>query len=256
MKGIRYMPFTLAHPMFAAPLKVMKPKYISLTGIILGSMAPDFEYFIALEPYQTIGHSLEGLFYQAIPLSIVLAFVFHYLIKVPLAHNLPSIFQLDAKAYGIIQEWKLDKLRSWVVFIISVIVGFYSHILVDAFTHQSGKMVSKYIFLQGHMVGIPIYKLLQYTLSIVGLFVEGIIILRMLNKSPVSNKYISIATVAKIKYWTLVFLIMLTTILLKLIFTSSHNLIGIVIVSSISGFFIGLVVSSIVYIKQQADIGT
>ncbi|WP_438347394.1 DUF4184 family protein [Paenibacillus sp. FA6] len=249
------MPFTFAHPMYAAPLKVLKPQYISLTGIILGSMAPDFEYFIALEPFQSIGHSLEGLFIQGIPISIMLAFVFHYLIKIPLADNLSSLFQLDAKANGIIQEWKLDKLRSWIIFIISVIAGFYSHVLLDAFTHKSGLMVTRYTFLQGHMVGIPIYKILQHTLSIVGLLLQGIILLRILNKGQGSNNYVSVKTRVKIKYWAVVFLVTLSTIALKLIFTSSTNLVGILVVSSISGFFIGIVISSTLYKIKQADTG-
>ncbi|OAB48362.1 hypothetical protein PBAT_01615 [Paenibacillus antarcticus] len=100
------MPFTFAHPLYAAPLKLLKPKYMSLTGIILGSMAPDFEYFIALEPYQSIGHTTKGFFIQAIPLSILLAFVFHLLIKVPLTRNLPSLFDMD-NIYGLCRDWIL-----------------------------------------------------------------------------------------------------------------------------------------------------
>jgi hypothetical protein len=50
------LPFTFAHPSSSFPIKCIKPRYFSLVGLILGSMSPDFEYFIALEPYQIIGH--------------------------------------------------------------------------------------------------------------------------------------------------------------------------------------------------------
>ncbi|SEP14833.1 DUF4184 family protein [Paenibacillus sp. OV219] len=56
------MPFTFAHPAYALPLKFINPRYLSATGLVLGSMAPDFEYFLTLEPHQTIGHSFSGLF--------------------------------------------------------------------------------------------------------------------------------------------------------------------------------------------------
>nr|WP_281197248.1 HAD-IA family hydrolase [Paenibacillus glacialis] len=137
-KGWIDIPFTFAHPLYAAPLKLLKPKYVSLTGIILGSMAPDFEYFMALEPYQIMGHTTKGLFIQAIPLSLLLAYIFHRLIKVPLTHNLPPLFNMDKKSNGIIQDWNLSTVRSWIIFIVSVMIGFYSHVLLDGFTHKSG----------------------------------------------------------------------------------------------------------------------
>jgi hypothetical protein len=246
-KGLKEMPFTFAHPLYAAPLKLLKPQYISLTGIILGSMAPDFEYFIALEPFRRIGHSNEGLFLLAIPLSLLLAFIFHNLIKIPLTDNLPALFNLDEKAHGIIQEWKLDNIRSWIVFIVSVMIGFYSHVLLDAFTHKSGLFVTRSTFLQVYIMGIPIYKFLQHTLSIVGITLEGVIVLRMLNKYPAISDYVRVKRRVKTRYWAVVFLGTITTIALKFIFSSSANIIGILVVSSISGFFIGLVISSTLY---------
>lgn len=52
------MPFTFAHPAAVLPLGVKKTKYIDFTALVIGSMAPDFEYFIHFKPYQEYGHTI------------------------------------------------------------------------------------------------------------------------------------------------------------------------------------------------------
>jgi hypothetical protein len=42
------MPFTFAHPAIVLPLKHLPKRWYSLTGLIIGSMTPDFEYFIRM----------------------------------------------------------------------------------------------------------------------------------------------------------------------------------------------------------------
>ncbi|XEC97250.1 DUF4184 family protein [Paenibacillus tarimensis] len=241
------MPFTFAHPLYAAPLKLVKPKYFSLTGIVLGSMAPDFEYFIRFEPYQSIGHTNQGLFFHAIPLSILFAYLFHLLIKAPLSIHLPSLFNIDGRAQMLMREWKLDSIRSWAVFIVSVTIGFYLHILLDGFTHQSGYFATRLVFLQHDIIGIPLYKLLQLGLSLIGLLVEAIIIIFILWNTPITGKYILVRTRDKFLFWAQVLGTSLVCTLLKVTLSSSVNYIGILVVAPITGFFLGLIFASILY---------
>lgn len=158
------MPFTFAHPLYAFPLRSLKPAYFSLTGLILGSMAPDFEYFIALEPYQRIGHTHAGLLLEAVPLSVLFALLFHRIIRLPLAVHLPSIFGLDSRAYELLRPWTMNSILHWVVFVISVTIGFYSHLFVDHFTHQSGFFVERFPLLRHSFAGIPLFKIAQHSL--------------------------------------------------------------------------------------------
>lgn len=247
------MPFTFAHPLYSFPIKWLKPRYFSLTGLILGSMSPDFEYFIALEPYQTIGHTHRGLFLQAIPLCIIILFVLH-VIRKPLLTHLPSVFQLDRKAYHLIGYFDFRSWRSWIVFLLSVVIGFYSHLFVDSFTHASGYFVTQYLVLKNIYFSLPLYKLLQYTLSLVGLVVQGLLIIWLLYKSPYSTKtFKRIDSKSKLKYWLFVLILAITVIMAKLIFTSSSNVLGIVIVSSISGFLIGVVIASLFFRNSRSD---
>ncbi|MGO4180514.1 DUF4184 family protein [Paenibacillus sp. TAF43_2] len=241
------MPFTFAHPLYIAPLKAAKPAYFSLTGLVLGSMSPDFEYFIALEPYQTIGHSFGGLIYQAIPLSIMLAYLFHYVVKAPLAKNLPALGSLDRKAYRLAHGWKLNTVQSWLVFLASVVIGFYSHLFIDACTHYSGMFVTKFPVLRESIAGIPLYKWFQRSLSIVGLIIEAMLLYRFINKAKLESAYTGAATKLKMVYWAIVLSCTLLTLALKLIFTSSSNYIGIAVVAPISGFMLGILLASIVH---------
>lgn len=238
------MPYTLAHPLYAAPLKLLQRKYLSLTGLILGSMGPDFEFFIALEPYQTIGHSTLGLFLYAIPLSLLLAVLFHYLIKDPLTRHLPTVWNLDRKAQGLVRPWKMSGIRGWTVFLISVIIGFYAHVLLDGFTHETGIFVSLYPLLAQNMMGTPVYKLLQYGLSIIGLLVEGLILVLLLSNAQCGSGFVRVKRSAKAQYWAVACCTALTVAGIKLFSASSTNYIGIIAVAPISGLFLGLVAAS------------
>lgn len=242
------MPFTFAHPLYAAPLKLAKPGLFSLTGLVLGSMSPDFEYFIALEPHQTFGHSGMGLLLQAIPLSLLLAFLFHGLIKKPLAEHLPRLFGLQHKAIWLTEHysWRMSRWRDWAVFILSVAIGFASHVLLDAFTHVSGYFVMQWPLLTETLFGYPVYKLLQHGLSLAGLMFFGVMAIVWLRRSNgASQKEGGPSALAKALYWAIVALTVVVTVICKLLFASSGNYLGMLVVSPLSGFFLGLVVASI-----------
>lgn len=40
------MPFTFSHPAIILPLSYLPKKWFSLTGLIIGSLIPDFEYLL------------------------------------------------------------------------------------------------------------------------------------------------------------------------------------------------------------------
>ena len=65
------MPFTFSHPAIVLPLLKLSPKYISASAVIIGSMAPDFEYFIRMRLQQVHGHNLAGAFFFDLPVAII-----------------------------------------------------------------------------------------------------------------------------------------------------------------------------------------
>lgn len=218
-------------------------------------MSPDFEYFLALEPYQTIGHTLKGLIVQAIPLSVILLILVHLIIK-PFFSHLPSLAQLDVKAFQRIRLIDLRNYKSWIVFLLSVIVGFYSHLFVDAFTHESGYFVQRYSTLQNQYGSLPIYKLLQYLSSLIGMMIELMLLAWMIYRTPVASRLVQLKKVhwmSKIRFWSIVFIIAIAVVAAKLAWTTSTNMIGILVVAPISGVLAGIAVASLIC-RQEISI--
>ena len=91
------MPFTFSHPLYAAPLRRLIPN-LSLTGLVLGSMSPDMEYFIAMEPFRSIGHTWIGFVLLGIPLSLAAARGYHDVLKPVIPRLLPSLGAIDGYA--------------------------------------------------------------------------------------------------------------------------------------------------------------
>jgi len=242
------MPFTVSHAFYALPIRYIKPKYFSATGLILGSMSPDLEYFLYLEPYRSIGHTWQGLWLQALPLCIIFAALFHYIVKKPLSEHLSSLWQLDARCYTMLQQEQLRSWRSWVIFVSSVIIGFITHVLLDEFTHAHSAFSELLPWLWGStLLGLPIYKVLQYSASLVGLF--GIVVMLLFNLMRVKREQLVVLKISskqKLRFWTLVIIVAMVTTFLKLVLSTSGNTIGILVVAPISGFVLGTVIASLI----------
>lgn len=87
------MPFTFSHPAIVLPLTYLPKKWYSLTGLVIGSIAPDFEYFIRIKVQSNYSHTWFGLFYFNLPLGIILAFIFHNIVRNTLIQNTPIFLQ-------------------------------------------------------------------------------------------------------------------------------------------------------------------
>ncbi|GBF74487.1 hypothetical protein PA598K_02835 [Paenibacillus sp. 598K] len=243
------MPFTFAHPLYALPARLVVRR-LSLSGLVLGSMAPDFEYFLALEPYATIGHTWRGFWLQALPLGVVLALTFHYLVKRQLARHLPSLGALDRRAAALAAaSTNYNRLRDRILaglnFLLALLIGFISHIVVDGFTHRGGYAVVRAAWLQRELGGYPVYKLLQHGLSLLGLAVLTVLILRALAAVRLTTSSPSLPVSRKLVYWAILGVVALATLSLKLLLTDSDNLLGITVVSTLSGGMLGIVTASV-----------
>ncbi len=83
------MPFTPAHAVVSLPF-VKRMRAISVFGLIIGSMAPDFEYFLRLKPASMGGHTIMGMFFLNLPICIVLAILYMNVLEDGLIQLLPS----------------------------------------------------------------------------------------------------------------------------------------------------------------------
>ena len=207
------MPFTPAHPAIVLPL--LKSRYFSATGLIVGSVSPDFEYFFKASVSGVHGHTLLGLFYFDLPVSIFLALTFHLLIKESLIGNLPALLQSRLQSLRVL-DFK-NYLRTHVlIFLASALVGAFLHIFWDSFTHNDRYFVNAISTLRTTHIpydgaNYPLWYALQHLSTAVGL----IIILIYLFKMDVKTDYT--AHKPKFGYWLAT--IFLTVIFIYLRFT-------------------------------------
>lgn len=173
------MPFTFAHPAIVLPLR--RVRWFSFTALVFGSMAPDFEYFLRLQAYSSMSHTLAGLFLFDLPMTFLLSLLFHGIVKRAMIEHLPAPFDRGLQ-HCAESPWRLTTLRSFLVFCCSAVLGSVTHIFWDAFTHDGAFMVSRLQLLQEKVelagMAIPVYKFLQHGSTMGGLLCIGLVIAR------------------------------------------------------------------------------
>ena len=141
------MPFTFSHPAIVLPVTYLPKKWYSLSGLIVGSMTPDFEYFIRMKDYSKYSHTWKGLFWFDVPLGLILIFIFHNVVRDILIEYLPFSLNIRFSSFSKF-NWNKYFQRNIIVVLISLIVGIASHIFWDSFTHSGGYFFETIPFLK------------------------------------------------------------------------------------------------------------
>ncbi|NEU32038.1 DUF4184 family protein [bacterium LRH843] len=237
------MPLTFAHPAAVLPFS-RKNKYIHFSALVLGSMAPDFEYFLRGQPVGEVGHTLSGFFYFNLPLVAIIYLIYHSFIHQPLVNHLPAFLQ-DFKKEKVNASHQLNLI----VFIYSALFGMLTHVIWDSFTHQNGFMVTKAPILAYayNIFGfdISLYKILQHGSTLIGItIIIGYIYYRA-KKSP---KNANIRIKQKVIFWSLlIFLaIVFATLWILFDYVSVMNY-GIIVVRIIDSTFVSLLIVSLIF---------
>lgn len=230
------MPFTFAHPAIVIPFR----RYLSLTGLVIGSMSPDFEYFIKMKISNVHGHSLAGMFYYDLPISLIIALLFHNVIRDCLIANLPKSISGRLNQF-LAFNWNEYFNNSYLKVTVSVLIGIFSHLFWDAFTHETGYFVESNEWLKSSIafaaMNFPVYKVLQHLSTVVG----GI----FLSYCFLTLPKIAVNQRNDLKYWYSVFSISVVIMLIKMIYESFQIQIGNLIVTIIASIFLGILLSSV-----------
>ncbi|MCW5890951.1 MAG: DUF4184 family protein [bacterium] len=163
------MPFTLAHPAAAVPLRRLFGRQAVLSALVIGSLTPDAVYFLPLRVSQPASHSLAGLAWFCVPVGLVAWLVFHLVLKVPVVALLPRWVQA-----------RLPPVRpgvpavSPIVLVLALALGAATHVVWDAFTHAATLPARLFPWLRVHLgtvggLDVPVWKLLQHASTAVGL---------------------------------------------------------------------------------------
>lgn len=161
------MPFTISHAAAAYPFRRTR---LVLSAVIVGCMAPDFEYFLHAGMYGRESHNLRGAFTFALPISLIVLVVFHSLLKKPLSALLPRAIQ-ERIVFREFRFWPLSRL---LLIAASILVGIATHLLWDSFTHDHQWAVEHIAWLRTevtmfHRV-VGYYKFLQLASTLFGLW--------------------------------------------------------------------------------------
>jgi hypothetical protein len=242
------MPFTPSHAAIVLPW--LKSRKLSATGLIVGSMAPDFAYFFTLSTEGKYSHTLLSILYFSIPVTIFLGWLFHEVVKKNLLACLPAFF--SERFYDTYQFEFVPYLRANLVpFAISAALGAASHILWDSFTHAEGYFASNLPFYEGVVVpyeGVryPLFYALQYISSFIGLFFILVYVLLKERRPLPSNN------VAAFPYWLTLLTIAAIVIVVRFtVFSRGNDTEGVRIVVLISGLCLGGVVSGLIDFRRK-----
>jgi hypothetical protein len=240
------LPFTFSHPAIILPLTFLPKKYFSLTGLVIGSLTPDFEYFLRMEILSIYSHTFLGLFWFDLPLGILLTFIFHNIVRNSLYNNLPKF--LKSRLFHFTEfNWNNYFKNNWIVIITSVLIGSFSHIFWDGFTHEHGYFVEQIQLLTSkvNLFGIQfsIFKILQHMSSLIG----GLIICFTIFKLKPNEIY---SSALNINYWITFGLLSLGIIFIRLNSGLDFRMVGHLVATSISAGLISLVLVSLIYFDK------
>lgn len=236
------MPFTIAHPAIILPLT--KSGRLSLTALVAGSMAPDFEFFFQMREVENIGHHWYGILLFDLPVAILLCYVFHNLLRNLFITHLPAAFQRRfAPATGF--NWNGYASANKFKVILSVIVGIASHILWDGFTHIDGMFAAMIPALHNNtglsFFDVPVYHFLQLLCSVIGLAVMSVAVYAMPQIKPAG-----ISGYSK-WYWPLLIAFVSIIFIIRITFWPQYNTFGGLAIASMGSITYGWLASSIIF---------
>lgn len=174
------MPLTIAHPAAVLPIRKFG---LPLSALLIGSITPDLEYYLHLTPIGRhdnsfsellYGHGIPGVFLFCLPVGLVMLLVMHNLWK-------PAVASLLSRDSNVAMEFRSKRFSFWPisrlgVVCLGIVIGAFSHLLWDSFTHSYGLMVQHLPLLRttiqlGNGISQSLYRLLQHISTIFGITV-------------------------------------------------------------------------------------
>lgn len=236
------MPFTLSHIALALPLK--KAQQLSFTGLVVGSIVPDFEFYIQLKEGSQIGHTILGVLVFNLPLAIIICIIFHLLLRNLLIIHLPKSVRaklLHNARFDWVNYMKMNKLK----LVISILLGCVMHIVVDQFTHE-GSTLSIYLPLLNSKIDYlnrSLNDILQLLLSMIGLYY----VLFELSRG-FKLRLSAIKSIVLKPYWIVLMSTTASIFLLRLSIFPSYNSFWGIIIASIGSVLYAWIITSIFFI--------
>ena len=178
------MPFTFAHP--AAVLPLRRFRFLLTLPLAIGSLVPDVPYYFPVPLGRLLAdtHSIWGSFVIGLPLGMTLL-VGILLLREPLTVLMgPRLRAICLRSV----EHFTERPQHWPIALLSLLLGSWTHIAWDSFTHPDGWTTLRVAALQAPVTlfgwQTEVNHLLQYVSSVCGLVVMAVWLRGMLAREP------------------------------------------------------------------------
>lgn len=140
------MSFPLAHPAAVLPFRSYCPRFLSFPALVWGSLTPDLGYFFEGTALEDLSHTLLGSIGFCLPVGL-LTFGLCYFLALVLAKHLPVLRPLLQRPAS---------LSAAIIFslIISLLIGIWTHLLLDSVTHTHGWATEHWPVLQSAIIQV------------------------------------------------------------------------------------------------------
>lgn len=162
------MPFTISHAAAVLPLQRLTRHRVPLAAMMIGSMSPDFGYFVPFGIGRLSTHDFDGLFLWCWPVGLALWLLFVKVLERPTLEVLPSPWRERVPRSGPVTP------RALLLASLGILIGAVTHIAWDSFTHWNTP-VSQYFpglgarLFRFHGHSVYVFMMLQYLSSVAGL---------------------------------------------------------------------------------------
>jgi Domain of unknown function (DUF4184) len=182
------MPFTISHAAAVLPFARPLARWRLLSAAVIGSMAPDFGFFLPWRPARFETHSLDALVTFCLPIGLAVYWLFQRLIRTPILELLPP--GAHARWQGSAAPADYRSLRQWLYAACGILGGAFTHLVWDAFTHEGARglrlipaLEEPAVFvIRGYAISGP--HLLQDSNSILGLIAVIAVVVYSLRPGP------------------------------------------------------------------------
>jgi hypothetical protein len=165
------MPFPLAHPAAVLPLRRYCPRHLNFPALVIGSLSPDLGYAFGNLHVDRVSHRFwVGSFGFCLPAGLLILWGFYFL-------RLRVTGILTARLNGF-KDALLAVCRRPIgppfPIVASLLIGAWTHILLDSITHGDGWLVEHLAFLRSSLPWVENRRIGVYALLYAGCTFVGV----------------------------------------------------------------------------------
>lgn len=154
------MPFTPSHAVAILPF-ARTP--LPSAALVIGSMAPDLQYFVPLGLTRSMSHSWPGIITIDLPIGIAALLLWVVLLRAPVLDYSPGWLRERMRPLARVR----NRIAHAALVLAALEIGVLTHLLLDLPTH-AGWLADQWTWMYGSVGPVTILRLLHFGSSVVG----------------------------------------------------------------------------------------